>query len=192
LTELLPALGEALLGDLIASLDRRQKRAEGREIQPIQSHEAARFLEGSRADLSRLGLPDPILPSWRDSKPPLASGVSAPAALCLSSHRLRGGFREQYRQLLDHLRPALLALGDRALAKGYLASAEDLFFLPLDLINDLEGESRPEWLDGAIRSNREEWQELHGRGAPADTLGNVEPTRRLDLPDDLAPLWPLA
>ena len=189
LTELLPALGEALLGDLIAALDRRRLRAAGKEMRPVQSLQAARFLEGGRADLSRLGLPDPILPSWRDSKPPLATGVSA--ALCFPSHRLRGGFREQYRRLLDLLRPSLLALGDRAMAKGYLVSVEDLFFLPLDLINDLEGPSKPKWLDEAIESNREEWQELRAREAPADTLGNVEPATRLDLPADLAPLWPL-
>ena len=194
LTELLPALGEALLGDLIAALDRRQLRAAGKDMGPVQSLQAARFLEGCRADLSRLGLPDPILPSWRDSKPPLATGAPgawAPAALCFPSHRLRGGFREQYRRLLDLLRPSLLALGGRAMAKGHLVSVDDLFFLPLDLINDLEGASKPKWLDGAIESNREEWQELRGRKAPADTLGNVEPPRRPDLPADLAPLWPL-
>ncbi len=191
LTELLPGLGEALLGDLIAALDRRRLRAKGTEMEPVQSLEAARFLKGSRVDLSRLGLPDPILPSWRNSTSPLPSGASTPAALCLPGHRLRGGFREQYRRLLDLLRPSLLTLGDRAVARGYLASVEDLFFLPLDLINDLEGESKPEWLDAAIESNREEWLELRGRKAPADTLGNVEPARRLELPGDLAPLWPL-
>ncbi len=194
LTELLPALGDALLGDLVAALDRRQLRAAGQDVGPVQSLQAARFLEGCRADLSLLGLPDPILPSWRDAKPPLAvgaSGTGAPVALCLPSHRLRGGFREQYRRLLDLLRPSLLALGDRAVAKGYLVSAEDLFFLPLDLINDLEGPSKPKWLDGAIESNRKEWQTLRGREAPADTLGNVEPAKRLDLAAGFAPLWPL-
>ncbi|MCP4200863.1 MAG: hypothetical protein GY769_02885 [bacterium] len=191
LSELLPPLGDALLGDLIAALDRRRLRTGGQHVDPAQSPEAARFLKDARPDLSRLGLPDPIAASWNDSRPPLDPGSSVPVEIDCPADRLRGGFREYYRHLLDLLRPSLLALGDRAVRRGHLASVEDLFFLPLDLLDDLDGELKPDWLDEAIQSNREEWRELRSRKAPADTLGNVEPAARLSLPDLLVPLWPL-
>jgi hypothetical protein len=191
LSDLLPGLGDALLGELVAVLDRRRSRAAGKRAAAVQSFEAARFLEGDKADLSRLGLPDPIAASWGGSKPPVAPGTSVPEDLRCPHHRFRGGFRERYRQILDRLRPSLLELAERAVAKGYLASAEDLFFLPFDLIDDLDADTKPRWLDGAIESNRAEWRELRGRKAPADTLGNVAPAARLDLPEDLVPLWPL-
>lgn len=191
LSALLPALGDALLGDVIAALDRRRSRAEGKSVARAQSLQASRFLDGTDADLSRLGLPDPRVASWRDALPEAARDA-ATSQLAARRHRLRGGFREQYRYLLDRLRPSLLALGERAVARGHLTSSEDVFFLPWDLLDDVGGETKPSWLDQAIASNRQEWLELRGRKAPADTLGNVEPSGRLDLPDDLVPLWPLA
>jgi hypothetical protein len=188
----LPALGEALLGDLLAALDRRQQRAAGREVARVQSAEAARFLRAAPVDLTRLGLPDPVAASWSHAIPAGASETPGPEVLAHGlEHRLRGGFREQYRHLLDLVRPSLLALGDRAVARGYLASRDDLFFVPFELIDDLDGSTRPNWLQAAVASNRAEWEELSGRNAPTDTLGNVEPEPRVDLSPELAPLVPL-
>lgn len=192
LSQRLPALGEALLGELVAALDRRRARAAGHDLGPVQSREAKRLLNGSRADLARLGLPDPLVPSWLAKTPNISPGARAAALSACPEHRLRGGFRERYRLLLDELRPCLLAAGSRAVAKGHLNSVDDLFFLPLDLLGDLDTAQKPAWLAGAIESNRAEWLELQQRNAPADTLGNVEPECRLDLPGDLAPVHPLS
>ena len=191
LSRRLPALGEALLGELIAALDRRRARAAGHDLGPVQSREAKRLLDGSRPDLARLGLPDPRVPSWLARMPNIPAEAHPAVLSACPEHRLRGGFRERYRLLLDELRPGLLEAGSRAVAKGHLDSVDDLFFLPLDLIGDVEAAEKPAWLPAAIESNRAEWLELRQRNVPGDTFGNVEPESRLDLPGDLAPLCPL-
>lgn len=190
LSTLLPFLGEALLAELLTSLDRREHRRRGNAPTLVQSREAARFLDGTAANLSRLGLPDPRVPSWL-AEAPSRPDTKATAALECPSHRLRGSFREQYRLTLDHLRPHLVALGLSAERRGFIESAEDIFFLPLDLLGDLELDTKPDWLEGSIASNRSEWQELLDRGAPADTLGNVRPTPRVEIAPELSPLTPL-
>lgn len=192
LSRRLRALGDALLGDLIAALDRRQVRAAGRTMPPVQSFEAARFARGASADLARLGIPDPLAPSWFEAMPACALDLPAELLAASPGHRLRGGFREEYRRLLDRMRPSLLALGERAVERGYLDSRDDLFFVPFELIDDLDGSVRPVWLESAVGSNRAEWEEARSRPAPAETLGNVEPQPRTALDPDLSPLWPLA
>ncbi|MFQ5526334.1 MAG: hypothetical protein ACE5GX_08730 [Thermoanaerobaculia bacterium] len=191
LSELLPSLGEALLSELAAVLDRRQRRRRGQHLEPAQSPEAVRFLAGQRADLERLGIPDPARPSWHRAQPKEPVDDSIRTALALPAHRGRGEFREQYRFVLDRVRPHLLALGRRARSANLLESAEDVFFLPLDLVEDLEADDKSDWLDHALASNRAEWQDLAGRNAPADTLGDVPPEPRLEIEPELAPLVPL-
>ncbi len=192
ISELLPRLGDAVLGELLATLARRRHRARGQSVGLAQSRAAARFLEGEPTDLDRLGLPDPRVASWRGDPPSPPPETSVRAALAQPAHRLRGGFREQYRWTLDQLRPDLLELGKRAARRGLVDSADDVFFLPLDLLGDLEGDSPPDWLEGAIASNRAEWEGLVDHHPPADTLGNVAAVARVDLPAHLAPLTPLA
>lgn len=190
LSSLLPALGDALLGDLLASLVRRRRRARGARVEPVQSRHAKRFLSGTRPALECLGPPDPMRPSWREEAPGApASGVLE--LLDRPSDRLRGGFRERYRSVLEELRPAIGALGERARERDLLDRASDVYFLPLDLLEDLESETRPPWLDGAIASNRAEWRELAKRHAPADSLGSVAPAERLEISPELAALTPL-
>src|SRR6266545_1554215 len=60
----LPSLGDALLADLIAALNRRAARAAGEEAPPVLSRAAWRLRTGRGADLRLFGPPDPCAPSW--------------------------------------------------------------------------------------------------------------------------------
>ena len=197
LSRAVPWLGDALLGELAAAFRRRQARRLGVEIGPCQSPEASRFVAGEETDLSRLGPPDPATPSWNEGVPEAARALTEDRRLRnlpsspWRDRRHRGGFRECYRVCLDSLRPPLLRTAARAESRGLIASAGDLFYVPMDLLDDFDSAVRPSWLDTTIADNRAEWRELVGRKAPADSLGNipVEP-RRDDVPE-LACLAPL-
>lgn len=183
-----PWLGEALLAELAASLRRRQKPNETQ----VQSREAHSFLTGRRTALECLGPPDPRVASWATAKPP---GIEQPDGLACPPDRSRGGFRELYRLCLDSLRIPLLDLAAEATRAGVLASKNDLFFIPMDLLRDIEGgvngTLEPTWLEQTIADNRAEWQELANRRPPAETLGNVDVEPRSEIPTEFACLTPL-
>lgn len=204
----LPALQDALLAELVAALRRRHRRSRGVALGPVQSREASRWLAGRAADLDRLGTVDPYRPSWNGEEPvlavpsrgtatsgPPAPGRAAPAAgargpeaaggrfaglVGLPTEALRGRFRESWRAAASALHPLLLELGAEAARRGVVEHAEDPFFLPLQVLDDLRGDRRPDWLAAAVLTNRAEYFGLV-RGADEQTRARWE----------LAPLAPL-
>ncbi|MEZ5330732.1 MAG: hypothetical protein R2991_01470 [Thermoanaerobaculia bacterium] len=151
----LPGLQDALLAEVVASLLRRGRRARGAEVGATQSREAARWLARRTTRLSRLGPPDPYRPSW-DAGPPSFSPAEVVGGAA-TRDPLRGRFRESWRAAASALHPVLRELGERACRRGVAEHPEDPFFLPLQVLDDLAGERRPEWLTGAILTNRAEY-----------------------------------
>lgn len=179
LSRRLPALNDAFLGELLASLARRDQRTGGRRPAPCLSTEAWKWSAGRRARLDHLGPPDLRDPSWASAPPdPLAS--RSQHTLPARRHPHRGRFRERYRSTLDALRPAFLEIAERAARRGVLQSADDAFFLPFDLADDLELETPPAWLGPAVATNRREYEALLAAPSPPDILtGSVSsPGRR--------------
>lgn len=174
----LPALQDALLAELVASLARRHRRSRGGEVGPTQSRQAARWLEGRKADLSTLGPPDPYRPAW-NVEPPAITPDEMPATES-GTDPLRGRFRESWRAAASALHPVLHTLGEEARHRGVVEHPEDPFFLPLQVLDDLAGNRRPEWLAGAVLTNRAEY---FGFLRAAD-----EPTRAVWERAPLAPL----
>lgn len=186
---------DALLADLLASLDRRAHRAGGRELPPMPSRAAAALLAGRSVPLERFGIPDPLAPSWAEQP---ASAERARAALSEPTHvdRLRGTFRETYRAALTRLAPLLAAHAAAAVVRGSIEKEEDAYFLPLDLQEDLAGAgrpTRPPWVEAAVRDNRAEREALLAAPEPADLLhtGLETSPPGAQAAWDLTPLLPL-
>jgi len=158
LVEHLPALNDAFLDETLTALDRRRRRRRGADLQPCLGPAAGAWMRGHDAPLTGLGPPDAFRRSWAES--PVA--VDRPATP-LGADGGRGRFREVYRQTLDHLRPHLGMISDSALGRGVTGHRDDIFFLPFELLGDLTREDKPQWLDGAVLSNRAEYFGLvHG------------------------------
>jgi len=180
----LPALRDALLAELAAALHRRHRRSRGADLGAVQSPESARWLAGRPADLTRLGVPDPYRAAW--SVEPAAgspgTGAAPPSAPfpALPVDPLRGRFREGWRAAASELHPVLHELGAVAHRRGVVAHPEDPFFLPLQVLGDLAGEGRPDWIAGAVLANRAEYFTL---------LRDAEDDARRAW--DLSPLAPL-
>ena len=194
LTGVLPALNDALLGELVAALDRRAARAAGTSVEPCLGPQAFALRTGGSADLSCLGVADPLVPAWSGS-PGAEDHVSGrlselPAAV---EHRLRGRFREAYRQALEPLRAAYLPLAAAARERGLIEEAGDAFFIPFDLAEDLTADRPAAWLPETVASNRREYQSLLDAPSPPETVGAGPPRDLIDDRGDwaLAPLWPL-
>ncbi len=194
LTDLLPALNEALLGELVATLDRRAARAKGRSIERCLGPQAFALRAGKRADLSWLGVADPLAPAWSES-PGARDHVATrlgdlPPAV---GHRLRGDFRETYRRALGPIRAAYLRLAAAARERGLIEEAGDAFFIPFDLAEDLTADRPAAWLPETVASNRREYQSLLEAPSPPELLGAGPPKELIDDRDEwaLAPLWPL-
>lgn len=157
----LPALRDALLAELAAALHRRHLRSRGVDLAPVQSRESARWLAGRPADLTRLGVPDPYHAAWSVEPPVWYRGAgTAPAAgvfPALPVDPLRGRFRESWRAAASELHPVLHELGAAARRRGVVGHPEDPFFLPLQVLGDLAGEGRPDWIAAAVLSNRAEY-----------------------------------
>lgn len=197
LSVVLSQLGDAVLAEILTAIDRREQRLSGRVVPPALGHEAARYMQGEKGvALSRLGLPDPKVGSWHHQLPDEAraqpDGVSAQALSDATPDRHRGTFRELYRESLDRLRVPLFRLADDAARGKLIASPEDIFFIPLDLLSDLVKADKPTWLRESIENNRQEWNDLQNRNAPLDSLGTLpQLPKALDLPQNLFPLSPL-
>lgn len=162
LSRLLRITNDALLAEVLASLDRRARRARGEEVPPALSRSAADLLAGRRTPLERFGVPDPLVPSWA-ARPEL--GEQARPA-----HPLRGSFRETYRAALTRLGPLVAAHASAAVRRGHIEKEGDAYFVPLDLQTDLAGQPRPRWVAQAVRDNRTERDSLLTAPEPAEAL----------------------
>lgn len=192
-----PALNDALLGELLAALRRRSLRGHGRPVKPGLGRQAHALVTGGDPDLTRLGVADPMVGSWRDSpgaKDHVASrlGELAGTGGAAQIDRGRGEFRESYRQALNAIRAAYLRLAADARRRGLLDEVGDAFFIPFDLAGDLAAESRPAWLTQAA-ANRAEYQRFLELGGDPETLvrGRRDAPRSDPGSWALAPVWPL-
>jgi hypothetical protein len=191
----LERVNDALLAEVIATLDRRTLRARGAAAPPVVSGSAWALRKGRHGDLGRFGLPDPLAPSWRE-EPGAAEEACRALALQPLPERdsLRGRFREVYRLLLSALAPLLAELGRRGVASGSLATAEDLFFLPWETGEELAGERHLAWVEGAVVNNRAEHSSLARAAEPLDEMSSQQEMTTLqgDRPEwRWAPLLPL-
>ena len=183
LTFLAPALGSALLAETIASVERRSKRLklaeEGESLEPSRSQWAQRFSAGRQIPFFGFGSPDLRDPSWAEEvgRAALArEGAHDSAGDVVPVHRYRGRYRLALRAGLDRLRPLYLALARKAEERGVLERADDAFFFPLDLAEDLTYKRRPDWLDGAVATNRAELVRLFDGPEPPDILNTDSPS----------------
>jgi len=171
----LPGLGDALLADLIAALNRRAARAAGEEAPPVLSRAAWRLRTGRGADLRLLGPPDPCAPSWAAMPDFAEAAQRALAPHPIPGHdRYRGRFRGAWRSLLDRLAPLHRALARSAVERELLADPGDACFLPFDRIADL-GLQKPQHapageLADLVRKNRAEHDHLRQDAEPLDLL----------------------
>lgn len=171
LTRLLPRVGDALLADLIASINRRAARGAGEEVPPVLSRAAWSLRMGRKANLSLFGQPDLLAPSWAKEPERAEAARRALDAVPIVGHdRYRGRFREAWRAALDRLSPIYEAFARQAAERGILDRAEDAWFLPLDLAGDLVAESRPSWITSAIQNNRAEYDSLRRAAEPLDRM----------------------
>jgi hypothetical protein len=175
LSRVLNRTNDALLADLISSIDRRTLRARGEDVPPVLSKGAWTLRTRGRGDLRRFGLPDPLLPCWSE-EPDLA--VAARHALepyPVPGHdRYRGRFREAWRAALGQLAPLYRALARRAAERGFLAEPDDAFFIPLDAAEDLASPHKPAWIEDAVRSNRVEYESLRKAAEPLDLMSEKQ------------------
>jgi len=175
LTRVLSRTNDALLADLISSIDRRALRARGEDVPPVLSKGAWTLRTRGRGDLRRFGLPDPLIPCWAD-QPDLAFA----ARRALEVHpvpghdRYRGRFREAWRAALGQLAPLYRALARTAAERGFLAHPCDAFFLPLDAAEDLASPHKPAWIEDAVRSNRAEYDSLRKAAEPLDQMSEKQ------------------
>lgn len=193
-------VGEGVLAEIVGALDRRAARLVGREQPWCLPPEAVRLLRGRGAPLGLFGAPDPRLPSWaatpQVARRAIAARLAADSAEPMPpEHRLRGRFRLAYRAALDAVRRPLIAFADDACRRGVLDKADDAFFLPWELLDDLAAERRPAWLGDAVASNRREHATLSEVSEPQDVFyGGPRPKE--PSPDEAeleaGPLTPLA
>lgn len=195
LTRLLPRVGDALLSDLIAAINRRAARAAGEDVPPVLSRAAWNLRTRGRAELSLFGPPDLLDSSWAEAPERAAAARRALETAAVAGHdRYRGRFREAWRATLDRLSPTYNAFARQAVDRGILDRPEDAFFLPLDLAEDLVSHQRPTWLADAVRNNRAEYDSLRRAAEPLDRMTERQEVSPLggQCPEwDWTPLLPL-
>ena len=177
LSSLLPRLNDALLSEIIASLDRRRKRSAGATLPMCQSPFAARFLAGKTTRFDALGAPDLRSPSWLEA--PIARDTLGSQGDTSSAvvHPLRGRFREWVRIALGHLDPVYRAYAESAAERGLLDRPSEAYFFPFGLGHSLTGERAPGWLAEAVSSNRSEFDTAWASpDPPPDRLITGAPT----------------
>ena len=164
-------LNDAFLTDTLAARNRRRRRSEGRSVSATLPRQAWAFRAAGSCRLDCLGAPDLAAPSWSEDRTARdeARAMLAEEPLPPRDGR-RGIFRETFRDMLSHLRPAFLALAETARERGVLDEPDDAFFVPFDLAGDLAAADRPAWLDEAVESNRREYESIRAADCPADEL----------------------
>ena len=175
LTRVLGRANDALLADLISSLDRRTLRARGEDVPPVLSQGAWTLRTRGRADLRRFGLPDPLAPCWAEQPQLAFAARHALEPHPLPGHdRYRGRFREAWRAALGQLAPLYRALAGSAAGRGFLAEPDDAFFLPLEAAEDLAAARKPAWIEDAVRGNRAEYESLRKAAEPLDLMSEKQ------------------
>jgi hypothetical protein len=175
LSRVLNRTNDALLADLISSLDRRTLRARGEDVPPVLSQGAWTLRTRGRGDLRRFGLPDPLVPSWAEDPDLAAAARQALEPYPLPGHdRYRGRFREAWRAALGQLAPLYRALARSAAGRGFLAEPDDAFFLPLETAEDLAAPHQPAWMASAVRGNRAEHESLRRAAEPLDLMSEQQ------------------
>lgn len=195
LSRSLRATDDALLAELLAALDRRERRRRGVSQPPVLSRAAAAMRDGGRPPLERFGPPDPFRPSWARSlqregaaRDELAETSRPPA------HPLRGRFRETHRALLERWTRPFGELARQACERRLIAEPDDAYFLPLETADDLASAEPLRWLAAAIAANRREYAAYLEAAEPGDLLASAlsiegPPGPRAEW--DLTPLLPL-
>lgn len=175
LSRVLNRANDALLADLISSIDRRTLRARGEDVPPVLSKGAWTLRIRGRGDLRRFGLPDPLAPCWADAPELAFAARHALEPYPLPGHdRYRGRFREAWRAALCELAPFYRALAGSAADHGLLAEPDDAFFLPLDTAEDLAATHKPAWIEDAVRANRAEYASLRKAAEPLDLMSEKQ------------------
>ncbi|HWM93461.1 MAG TPA: hypothetical protein VN493_22055 [Thermoanaerobaculia bacterium] len=195
LSRVLPRVGDALLADLIAAINRRAARGAGEEAPPVLSRAAWNLRAKGRANLFLFGPPDLLFPSWAGEPERAQAARKALEAAQIPGHdRFRGRFREAWRAALDLLSPVYAALARQAAGRGLLDRPEDAYFLPLDVAGDLTVEKKPSWIADAVRNNRAEYDSLRRAAEPLDRMTERQEMAPLggERPEwDWTPLLPL-
>lgn len=175
LSRVLSRTNDALLSDLISSIDRRALRARGEDVPPVLSKGAWILRTRGKGDLRRFGLPDPLAPCWADEPNLACAARHALGPHPLPGHdRYRGRFREAYRVALCYLAPLYIALAKSAAERGFVTEPDDAFFLPLDVAEDLAGSHKPAWIEDAVRANRAEHDSLRKAAEPLDLMSEKQ------------------
>ena len=170
LSAVVPALGGALLAEVIASVERRAARQRGERREPCISRAAHRFLAGKPVALHLFGAPDLRQPSWAVEPERAQRARLAAHDEMRRPHRYRGRYRLVLRAALDRLRPLYLELARRAADRAILDLPDDAFFFPLDLAECLARDHRPNWLEGAVATNRAELIRLFDQAEPPEMV----------------------
>ncbi len=171
LSRSLVATSDALLGEVIAALRRRERRRLGEAVGPVLSVAARAVRTGRQPPLRRFGPPDPYRPSWARALDREAAAREALAHEPLPpADALRGRFRETYREALDRFTPGFLELARGAYERGLLAQLDDAFFLPFETADDLASPEPLRWLGPAIAANRREYLAFLQAAEPGDRL----------------------
>jgi len=154
------SLGDAMLAEILAVLQRREARSRGARPGGALGSAAWKALQGSTSSFSSLGPLDPLRPSWAedcDHYRGLIAGLHAEALEDpLPRPGLRGSCRETYRYFLSEVSSALRSFRDSAVGDDVMSDGEDLFFVPFQLCGELTGDRRPAWFDAAVATNRAE------------------------------------
>jgi len=175
LSRLLPRVNDALLADVIASVNRRAARTSGEPLPPVLSRYAWELRTGGEVDLRLFGLPDLLAPSWAESPAQARAALQALQPHEVPGHdRYRGRFREAYRALLSQLAPLFRALAQSAVDRGFLTRPEDAYFLPFDLAGDLAADKKPAWLEEGLHNNRVEFDSLRRAAEPLDLMSEKQ------------------
>jgi hypothetical protein len=178
LDRVLRRTNDALLADLISSIDRRALRARGEAVPPVLSRAAWNLRTRGRGNLRRFGLPDVMVPSWEE-EPALCEGTRhALAPHSVPGHdRYRGRFREAWRVALSELAPIYRALAASAVHHGLLKEPDDAFFLPFEAVCQLARGQRS-WLEAM--DNRAEYADARKAAEPFDVLSDRQETSPME------------
>ena len=178
LDRVLVRTNDALLADLISSMDRRALRARGEDVPPVLSRAAWKLRTQGKENLRRFGLPDLMAPSWEEETALCEGARHALAPYPVPGHdHYRGRFREAWRAALSELAPIYRALGASAVRHGLLKEPEDAFFLSVECVDNLVRGQRS-WLEAM--DNRTEYEGFRMATEPFDIQSDRQKTSPME------------
>lgn len=178
LDRVLVRTNDALLADLISSMDRRALRARGEDVPPVLSLAAWKLRTKGKGSLRRFGLPDPMAPSWEEETSLCEGARHALAPHPVPGHDCyRGRFREAWRIALNELAPIYRALGASAVRHQLLKQADDAFFLSFEAAANL-AQGQRSWLEAM--DNRAEYEGARKAAEPFDILSDRQETSPME------------